>query len=357
MELNSLLKVKVTADVETQIVAENARHKLTRAVLNPGYITFMNYLVLRSEPCVMDDYKMAKRLNLQDSALIPERKEAAPNDIVAYQEALQKWKFLFTYALTSLLRVTLKSAYPTILCHLRKAVQSDFGISLWLLETFSHPRLLYEFLVTCPVSESRFFVASLLSAAFGKVFSRERKRVAKYSSSKNQQKLYEKLSKKGELKPLDLLLSDDTPGNKEPPREAYFLPCLHSGIPYALIFANNLLALLPKALANRQSISQYAFLLSSLARNRPEMIAYFLLNDVAGLLLEVLSELHGERVVQANKQKFILVSRAPSLGFQHTIAPDKDRQQRIQVTYIRPKQFRFVLELMATVNLCHSLCL
>ncbi len=341
IDLNSLLAVKVTADVEKQIVAENARYRLTKAVLNSHYILLMNYLLLHSEPSPFNDYKAAKKLDLQRKLFVPAGEGTA---LTEYEESLQKWRFLFTYAFTSLLRVTMKSAYPAVLRHLRHAAKADIGISLWLLESFSHPRILSEFLIVCPVPETRFFVASLLSGAFAAVFAHERRRMRKYVD--DPKRLQEKLAKKAAVKSIDL--AEDAAA-KEATREAYFLTATKCGLPITIIFANNLLALFPRALASRQSIAQYGFLMASITKGRGEMISYMLQNGVTGLLLEVLTELHGDHVVQTNKQRLVVLDREPSLGFQRAVANDKDRQRTVQVAYIRPKQFRFLLDLLATV--------
>ena len=349
IDYNSLLTIKVTAEVEKQIVEENARYKLTKAILNPHYLRLLNFLLSKTDPCVMKDYKTAKSLNLQRN-LFPDS-ENPEQTLTPYEVALQQWKFFFTYALTSLLRVTLKSVYPETLRKLRNAAKADVGLSLWLLETFSHPLILGEFLVSCPVSGARFFVASILGAAFGTVFEYEAGRVKKYVE--NPKLLTTKLLKKGELKPINLLEDSSTDTSKSAPlREAYYLPTTKPGVPHTLLFVNNLLALFPKSLATKQSIPQYTFLLSSLTRNRPEIVKFLLLNGITGLLLEILTELPGEHVAQLGNLKFILLAREPSLGFQRPVANDKDNQHKqiIQVTYARPKHFRFFLELLSTVS-------
>ncbi len=351
IDYNSLLMIKVTADVEKQIVEENARYKLTKAVLNVSYLRLMNYLILKSEPFVMRDYKAAKKLNLQRKLCFSDDLPLTP-----HESAMQRWKFFFTYTLTSLLRVTMKSAYPETLRQLRMAAQADVGLSLWLLDSFSQPQILNEFMVACPVAASRFVMASLLSAAFDTVFRHERQRVKMYSG--NLKLVATKLLKKGELKSLEFTDDSPTVGTNEKDhssakRETYYLPPDKCGLPRTIVLVNNLLALLPRVLvaSNGQSVMQYCFLLSGIARGRPEIIKYLLLSGLAGVLLETLLEAPGEHLAQMQKLRFIAVGQESSLGLQRNVPMDAARRKDMApAAAARPKHFCFFVELLSMVR-------
>jgi hypothetical protein len=67
--------------------------------------------------------------------------------------------------LTVALRAQTRSAMPSFILMIRRALKANVKLSLWLLETFTNQDIIREFLVDCPVHDMARFVSGLLKTA------------------------------------------------------------------------------------------------------------------------------------------------------------------------------------------------
>jgi len=63
---------------------------------------------------------------------------------------------------------------------MRKALIRNVALSVWLCETFSHPEIIKEFFIDCPIPDMGRFVAGLLNTAMQTVFKHEEESVYDY---------------------------------------------------------------------------------------------------------------------------------------------------------------------------------
>jgi len=326
IDYNTLMTVKLSEDIERKLVSQNSKYRQTKLILNPQYIDIINTL-LRQLNTNTEEIKSIKNINLQQ---IP----------FTDNTTLERLQFSAIYVLTVLLRVTLRTEYNFFLEVLTSAAQRHLGFSVWLLECFVHPELIQEFFVNCPIPIARFFVASLLIAAFNAVYIVEEKRVEKYI--KDSKLFNEKLTAKAELK----AIGED---NKE---EAYFLNYPKKGLPYCLLFLHNMMAKMGKILENKRSMFEYFFLLSSLCRSHMILINFLFRYEMLGVLLEVLLETSGASIERIKAYKTIIIKKELNLGFQKKdTESNEDPSKRLFVSsMIRNKHYRFAIELLSLVT-------
>ena len=273
-------------------------------------------------------------LNLQTNSPLEGQLQAFEN----YYSEMQKWKFFLTFALTVLVRVSAKKLYPSVLRAFNTALKNDVGLSLWLIETLSHPEMIAEYIILCPISSSRYFVVSLLRAAFTCIYKHEEISILKYIL--NPKLLKNEIEENGNVDILETFWKINY--------ETYYMGDYI--LPYAIVLLNNLIALLPLALSKQKSINQYLYLLYCLCKTHPQIKKYFLQNNLVGILLEVLLDAHGEFIDQ--KKELIILTKNPSIGFQKK-AEQKDAkiEQKIEIISNPCKQYKFHLCLLSKVNI------
>eukprot|EP00826_Nyctotherus_ovalis_P058455 TRINITY_DN8034_c0_g2_i4.p1 TRINITY_DN8034_c0_g2~~TRINITY_DN8034_c0_g2_i4.p1 ORF type:complete len:242 (-),score=45.21 TRINITY_DN8034_c0_g2_i4:1175-1900(-) len=241
-----------------------------------------------------------------------------------------------------MLRITLRAEYYSFLEVMVKGAKGHSGFSVWLLETFAHPDIVQEFMITCPVSKARFLVASLLAVAFNKVYEIEEGRIAKYIE--NPTLFGEKIAKKAELK-----LVGET--NKQ--EEVYYLPYPKKGLPYCLLFLHNLMASMSKLLDSRRSTFEYFFLISTLCRAHPVLIKFLLRYELLGAVLEILLENLGPSTETLKSYKLVILSKELNLGFQKAEIGSSDSGKKLYtINIVYNKHYRFVVELLSQVRHC-----
>lgn len=334
----SLLNITVSHDLQKQLVQENVKYKMTKLVLNLNYIKFFDYLILNSPHLVANDYKMLDKYNLQLSLLGEEPKGQQPDDL--QNSSIRQWKFFFIYSFTTLLRVTLKNHFPPIIKIFKTVLNNNILLCAWLLETFSHPDIIVEFLIESAAPASRFFIASILKTAFCSLFKYERESFEKFYDLEANKQIIQENSQLKTIKLCDMQETSYTAIVFHPEKTI---------LPLTLIFLNNLLALMEKAIGNRNCILQYSFLLSSLARAEPIIANYLIHNKLVGIILEIFLET--EHVESSKKRSLIIINKEPCLGFQKNVATEKEKQQKsiVQIIEYREKSFKFLIDMLSTV--------
>jgi len=314
---DTLLNVKVSEDIEKRLVSENAKYRQIKVILNPDYIKTINSLLTYSTLYNTEEPNLNKSINLQQFSLT-----------LHTDDSLDKLQFFAIYFFTIMLRVTLRTEYYSLLEILTTTASKHLPFSVWLLESFTHPDIIQEFLIGCPIPKARFTVASLLDAAFTTVFNYEHKRITKYI---NNPKLFnEKLNKKGELK-----------------GEEYRLD---KGLPYSLLFIHNLVVKVSKVLENRRSMFEYFFLLSSICRKQPILIQFLLEYGMLGVVFEILLENSGPSIEAIKAYKPIIINKELSLGFQKADTNSDPNRGLIASRMTRIKHYRFAVEFFSIVT-------
>jgi len=72
---------------------------------------------------------------------------------------------MVTFFLTVILRSSERAVLPDYVNIIRTALKKHIGLCLWLLETFSSPDFIKEFLIDCPVPDLARFTQGLLKTA------------------------------------------------------------------------------------------------------------------------------------------------------------------------------------------------
>jgi hypothetical protein len=327
IDYNTLMTVKLSEDAEKKLVSENAKYRQTKLILNPNYIDTINTLINQLNINI-EETKSIKNTNLQQ---IP----------FTDNTALEHLQFFTIYTLTIMLRVTLRSEYNSFLEVLTNAADNHLEFSVWLLECFAYPEIIQEFFVSCPIPKARFFVASLLTAAFNTVYIVEEKRIEKYI--KDPKLFHDKLNTKAELKVI----------REESKEEVYFLNYPKKGLPYCLLFLHNILVKMGRVLENRRLLFEYFFLLSSICRRHTILISFLFRYEMLGVLLEVLLETSGESIKHIKTYKPIIINKELNLGFQKTdTETNGDPDKRLFASSMtRDKHYHFVVELLSLVTL------
>ena len=148
---------------------------------------------------------------------------------------------------------------------------------MWLLETFSHPEILSEFFISCPIAYKRFFIAGLVASCFERVYKEEKSKLEKLLliEKKEGDAILEKILKRGEKTKDSSMIELKVISNHK--------------IPFCLLFLNNFCLHLTQLMEKSPGhISQSAYLLNCLARTGPEVRKYLLRNNMLGILNEML---------------------------------------------------------------------
>ena len=334
--------VTVSSDLQQQLVQENIKYKMTKIVLNLNYIKFFDYLILNSTQSIINDYKLLDKYNLQLPLLADLPKEQQNANLEIY--SVRQWKFFFIYSFTTLLRVTLKNHFPPILKTFKTVLKNNIVLCAWLLETFSNPNIILEFLIESASSPSRFFIASILKTAFCCLFKFEQVQFEKYCDLEANKSIIDENSQQQTIKLLDIQETTYTAIVFQPEKVI---------LPLSLIFLNNLMALLKKAIESKNCLLQYSFLLTSIAQAEPVVANYFIHNRLVGIILEVILE--AEQSELPKKRNLMIINKDLCLGFQKNAVTEKDKQQKsiVQIVGNMEKPYKFLIDMLATV---HNFC-
>lgn len=63
---------------------------------------------------------------------------------------------------------------------IRKALAKNVALSVWLCETFSHPEIIKEFFIDCPIPDMGRFICGLLNTAMETVYKHEEESIYDY---------------------------------------------------------------------------------------------------------------------------------------------------------------------------------
>jgi len=94
------------------------------------------------------------------------------------------FKFLTTFFLTTVIRAKERGrTVPYFMQIIREALKKNVSLSLWLLESFNNQDIIKEFLIDCPVTDMKRFVAGLLKTAMQTVYKFEEESLREYNAS------------------------------------------------------------------------------------------------------------------------------------------------------------------------------
>ena len=90
------------------------------------------------------------------------------------------FKFLTTFFLTTVIRAKERKAIPHFMKIIRQALEKNISLCVWLLETFCNQNIIKEFLIDCPISDMRRFIAGLLKTAMENLYKYEINSINEY---------------------------------------------------------------------------------------------------------------------------------------------------------------------------------
>lgn len=333
------MQYKLPSHLEKAIVEENAGFQLTQTVLDKRYIKLMCHLIKKTCSPSQQNYKLFKSFDLQVFS------NSAPKELSGYTETFETWKFLIIFVCCSLLRVKKEPNFPLedVLKNIEISLEKSVALSIWLVETLSHPEILDEFFVTCPLSFPRFFIASILLVACKCLLIGEKKRIFKLVCDPDAFHRY--ILKRGGVETTNLA------------KEAFYvLPEVHHNIPYTLILLTNLMSVLPKLIDRTKQMQDLSYLLSEFAKLDPVLKKFMLNSNIFGAVFEILTENPSQLTLSLSlKRKIMLQKSTYVLGFQKIITQKiisaKKGQSNANKSENLSKRFRFLLGLFSQVIL------
>ena len=342
MEQNSidykmLLKYNLPSYLERAIVEEDAGFQLTQTVLDKRYIKLMFNLTKTAWTTVQQNYKLFKAFDLQIFST------TAPKELGGYIETFETWKFLIIFVCCSVLRVKKDTNFPLeqFLKNIEIALEKSVALSIWLVESFSHPEILDEFFVTCPLSFPRFFIVSILLVACKCLLAGERKKILKLVC--DPEAFHRYILKRGGVETSNLAKD-----------AVYLLPEVHHNLPFILILITNAMTMLPKLIEKRKQMQELAYLFSELSRLDPLLRKFMLNSNIFGCIFEIITENISQFTLSLSlKRKIMLQKSTYALGFQKAVTQKVVSGKKVQGNANKSenlsKRFRFLLDLFSQV--------
>ena len=161
-------QIQIPPTVHDFILEKNKKFWLSKFIFNNTYIT--SVLEIFKQVSIEDnlDYLKAREVNLQDQA----------------GDQFEMFKFLTTFFLTTVIRAKERGrTVPYFMQIIREALKKNVSLSLWLLESFNNQDIIKEFLIDCPVTDMKRFVAGLLKTAMQTVYKFEEESLREYNAS------------------------------------------------------------------------------------------------------------------------------------------------------------------------------
>lgn len=94
------------------------------------------------------------------------------------------FKFLTTFFLTTVIRAKERGrTVPYFMLRIREALKLNVALSVWLIESFNNQDLIKEFLIDCPITDMKRFVAGLLKTAMQTVYKYEEEAIMNYNKA------------------------------------------------------------------------------------------------------------------------------------------------------------------------------
>ena len=332
--------VKVSEDIQKQVLENTARNKLRKTVLNMDFLQLVSHMILHYSPESAIDYKTAKDINVQRDL---NSAKDLPEALAAYSPVMESWKFFIQFALTVLLRVKEESSVPLyqVLKSLKNALSKDVGLSMWLVETFTSETVLEEFFLYCPSSSARFFVVSILLTACKVLYlAKEKEKMRKLFEVPE---LFQKSLSLGYYLKRGQLVNVG-PGNKQIRLFA------RNHVPLVIILLNNVMRLIP--ILSRTCNVRFRDLclfLTFAARIGPEIKKFLLNGGMVGFALEKLLGQTGPFTVALASSQLITSEKPElSLGTQKVFETTAG-EPRIVAVQCRNKgrALRFLVDLLA----------
>jgi len=87
---------------------------------------------------------------------------------------------VISFFLTIAVRSKERSVLPEYMALIRRALKSNIGLCIWLIETFSSQDFIKEFFIDCPVHDMARFAAGLLKTAMDQVYEHEQGAIREY---------------------------------------------------------------------------------------------------------------------------------------------------------------------------------
>ncbi len=325
---------------------------MAKSVFDKNYISFMCNVILQSPCSEQKEYKLFTGFDLQHPiSPVPA--------LATYSSEFECWKFFIVFITNVVLRLkkdTVLPLYP-LLCGVKRALERSVGLSLWLIENFSQPDILREFLVHCPVSHPRFFVVSMLISASKVLYlAHERDKLAKLVPGSEDTMRKHILKHGGEE------------GQTSDSRPVYFLKPFGHKFPYVMALVNNLLYLWNAVATKREHFAHFSLLLSRLARMGPEVRKFLLSAGALGAIFDQFMEspsgifgaiLGTRRCIESKKTEF-------NVGFEKVVPRSGGPQGTTKKSVLKPAQQsnaaaqkrvcrkqKFLVDLFSQVRLRH----
>ena len=336
--------IAVPEEVKKLVAEEKMRYQVAKSVLNKDYIAFICRVMLETPCAEQKDYKLFAGLDLQLKAVGP-----SPS-----ATEFECWKFFVLFITSTVLRLKRDAVFPLypLLEKLQTVLSRNVGLSLWLLENFSHVNLLREFFVHCPVSHPRFFVASMLISACRTVYlAREKDKIAKLVV--------------GDACGYHILKHGGEETQSADSRAVFLTKPFGHKFPYILILVNNLLILWNTIERKREHFAHFSLLLSRISRLGPEIRKYMLSAGVLGAIFDVFMETQtGVSAAMLETRRFIEPRRelagGYNLGFERVLPTGAKAVTKRSVLKNPPsfavmqrnnRKQRFLLDLFSQVSL------
>lgn len=267
------------------------------------YVKFVSDLIINYHQKELNEYEIIEKYNLQGNL----RSQALlPQQFVDYLDTFDTWKFLCGFIFTALLRIKQESKALTlkVLKSLKKAMRKDLCLCIWLLEIFTHPSILSEFFISCPLSFPRFFVASIILTACKMAFSRgEKGKISKLIADKE---VF-----------IKFLLDRGEEGRDDQGRPVYNIIEENHQVPLVLILINNIITLIPGVLEKHDRLKDITFMLTMIGRIDPSLKKFMLNYKLIGVGFEKLFSKHGNCSVELREVLPIIIKKSKyDLGFQ-----------------------------------------
>ena len=302
---------KINEDTEKLIQEESEKVKARKTILNNDFIRFVSDLIIKYHQKQLNDYEIIEKFALQGNL---RNQVSLPQQLTDYLDTFETWKFLCRFIFTALLRIKQDSKGPslTVLRALKNAMRYDLCLCIWILETLTHPCILFEFFFSCPLPFPRFFASSIILTACKMVFSKgEKGKISKLNA--NSESFIKFILEKGEK------------GKDEQGNSVYNIIESDHQIPLILILIHNVMSLIPSVLDNHDRLKDITFLLTMIGRIDPSLKKFMLNYKLIGVCFEKILSRPGTCTAELRNAIQIVINKSQyDFGFQKCEQPGEN---------------------------------
>lgn len=157
----------MSPSIHEDILEKNRRFWTQKYIFNKHFISQIHDIFQKATVDENLDYSSARKMELQGLAQVG-------NPLIDQIEIL---KFFITFFQTVALRAINRAQIPNFVKLIRKVLQKNVALCVWLVEAMSSQDMIKEFFIDCPIPDMSRFMAGLMKTAMSTLYHYEKDKI------------------------------------------------------------------------------------------------------------------------------------------------------------------------------------